>query len=76
MLELAETIIRLAGSNSKIEHRELPVDDPKQRQPDITLARSRLGWEPKTSLDEGLKTTVAYFRSIDFARFRPPTPNY
>src|SRR5947199_1717621 len=45
MLELAETIIRLAGSSSKIEHRELPVDDPKQRQPDIARARTLLGWE-------------------------------
>jgi dTDP-glucose 4,6-dehydratase len=64
MLELADTIIRLAGSKSKIEHRELPVDDPKQRQPDITRARSMLGWEPEVGLDAGLERTLQYFRSV------------
>ena len=49
------------GSRSKIEARPLPADDPRQRQPDISLARSTLNWAPKTQLDEGLKKTIAYF---------------
>ncbi len=64
MLQLAETIIRLSGSKSTIVHRELPVDDPRQRQPDITRARTMLGWEPKVELEEGLERTLAYFRSV------------
>jgi dTDP-glucose 4,6-dehydratase len=64
VMELAETIVRLAGSKSKIEHRELPVDDPKQRQPDITRARKLLGWAPEVPLEEGLKRTLEYFRSV------------
>jgi len=64
MLELAETIIRLSGSHSKIEHRELPVDDPKQRQPDITRARTMLGWEPEVGLEAGLERTLRYFQSV------------
>jgi dTDP-glucose 4,6-dehydratase len=64
MLELAETIIRLAGSTSKIEYRELPVDDPKQRQPDITRARTMLGWEPEVGLEAGLERTLQYFRTV------------
>ncbi len=64
MLELAETIIGLSGSSSKIEHRELPIDDPRQRQPDITRARTMLGWEPRVGLEEGLMKTLEYFRSV------------
>ena len=64
MLQLAETIIKLAGSRSTIEHRELPVDDPKQRQPDIKRARALLGWEPEVDLEAGLKRTLEYFRSV------------
>jgi dTDP-glucose 4,6-dehydratase len=64
MLELAETIIKLAGSKSSIEHRELPVDDPKQRQPDITRARNVVGWEPRIGLEEGLAKTLEYFRTV------------
>ena len=64
MLELAETILKLAGSKSTIVHKDLPVDDPKQRQPDITRARTLLGWEPKVGLEEGLKRTLEYFRSV------------
>jgi dTDP-glucose 4,6-dehydratase len=64
MLELAETIIRLTSSRSTIEHRELPVDDPKQRQPDITRARTTLGWEPEIGLEAGLQRTLDYFRSV------------
>ena len=64
MLELADTILKLVGGPSKIEFRPLPQDDPKQRRPDIGLARKALGWEPKTALVDGLKETIAYFRSI------------
>ena len=64
VLELAETIIRLSGSTSKIEHRPLPVDDPKQRRPDITRARELLGWQPEVRLEDGLGRTLEYFRSV------------
>ena len=60
--EIAETIIRMTGSSSKLVYRELPTDDPKQRQPDITRARTLLGWEPKVHLEEGLSKTIDYFR--------------
>ena len=62
MLELAETILRLVGGRSRISYRPLPEDDPKQRQPDIGLARSELGWTPRVGLEDGLKETIAYFR--------------
>ncbi|MDK9704626.1 MAG: SDR family oxidoreductase [Sulfuritalea sp.] len=62
MLELAETVIRLTHSSSKLVFEPLPQDDPRQRQPDISLARSQLGWEPRVSLEDGLKETIAYFR--------------
>jgi len=61
--EIARTIIRLVGSSSKLVYRPLPVDDPKQRRPDITRARTLLGWEPKVSLEEGLLKTVDYFKA-------------
>jgi dTDP-glucose 4,6-dehydratase len=64
VLELARTIVRLAGSRSQIEFRELPVDDPKQRRPDISRARTLLGWEPKVALEDGLGRTLEYFRSV------------
>jgi dTDP-glucose 4,6-dehydratase len=64
VLQLAEIIVRLTGSRSEIVHRDLPVDDPKQRRPDITHARSALGWEPEVSLEDGLKRTLEYFRSV------------
>jgi len=64
ILELAEMIIKLTGSKSKIIFEVLPQDDPMQRQPDITLAKERLGWEPKLDLEEGLKRTIEYFRGI------------
>jgi dTDP-glucose 4,6-dehydratase len=63
MRALAERVVALAGSSSRIVERPLPVDDPKVRQPDITRARTLLGWEPKVTLDEGLPRTLAYFRS-------------
>jgi UDP-glucuronate decarboxylase len=64
ILELAEKVIRLTGSRSKLVFMPLPEDDPMQRQPDITLAQKVLGWEPKISLDEGLVKTIAYFKSV------------
>ncbi|MGZ6041596.1 MAG: UDP-glucuronic acid decarboxylase family protein [Asticcacaulis sp.] len=62
MLELAEKVLGQVGGRSKIVFLPLPQDDPKQRQPDITLAKSELGWQPKVALDDGLKETIAYFR--------------
>ncbi len=62
--EFAETVIRVTGSTSTLSFHPLPVDDPKVRQPDITRARTRLGWEPRVALEEGLESTVAYFRSL------------
>ena len=73
---LAETIINMTGSKSKLVKRPLPADDPTQRQPDITLAKAKLGWEPKVGLDAGLAKTVEYFRGIDLEQFRAPTPNF
>ena len=64
ILELAEKVIKLTDSRSKIIHETLPSDDPKQRQPDITQARQVLDWEPKYSLGEGLKPTIAYFDKL------------
>jgi dTDP-glucose 4,6-dehydratase len=61
--DIAETIIRMTGSASKIVYRPLPTDDPKQRRPDITRARTLLGWEPKVQLEEGLVKTIEYFRT-------------
>jgi dTDP-glucose 4,6-dehydratase len=61
ILELAEAILKKTGSNSAIEYQPLPEDDPKVRQPDITLAKTLLGWSPTVSLDEGLTVTVSYF---------------
>ena len=64
ILELAEKVIELTGSKSKIVRMPLPADDPMQRQPDISLAKKELGWEPKIQLDDGLQKTIAYFKSI------------
>jgi len=64
MLELADSILQMTGSKSKIVHRELPVDDPRQRKPDISLAKSELLWEPTISLEEGLPRTIDYFRGL------------
>jgi len=61
--EIAHTIIRMTGSSSTLVYRDLPVDDPKVRQPDITRARTLLGWEPKVELEAGLEHTIAYFRT-------------
>jgi len=62
MLELAQTVIKLTDSKSELVFEELPEDDPKQRQPDISLAKEKLGWEPTVSLEEGLKPTIKYFK--------------
>lgn len=64
MLELAQKVIDITRSSSKLDFKPLPADDPRQRQPDITLARSELGWQPKVSLEEGLRKTVAYFDAL------------
>ena len=64
MLQLAETVLKLSGSKSKIIHQSLPSDDPKQRQPNIDLAKAKLGWQPKVNLEDGLKETIAYFKKV------------
>jgi UDP-glucuronate decarboxylase len=62
--ELAERILELTGSRSRIVSRPLPLDDPRQRRPDITKAQSLVGWQPKVSLEDGLKETVRYFQHL------------
>jgi len=75
--QLAELVVELTGSKSKIiKTRPAPEDDPIQRQPDITLVRTRLNWEPKVALREGLKRTIDWFKSVDLSTFRAPTPNF
>lgn len=64
MLELAEKVLKLVGGSSKIIFKPLPQDDPRQRQPNISLAKEKLEWEPKVCLEDGLKETIAYFRKI------------
>jgi UDP-glucuronate decarboxylase len=64
ILELAELVIDITGSTSTIEHHPLPVDDPQQRKPDITLAKQILDWRPTVDLETGLKKTVAYFETL------------
>jgi UDP-glucuronate decarboxylase len=64
MLQLADTVIDLTGSRSKVAHRPLPQDDPRQRRPDISKAQTTLGWEPRTPLKEGLAKTIAYFETL------------
>jgi len=61
---LAERVIQLTGSKSKLIFKPLPNDDPKQRQPDITLAKAKLGWEPTIELDEGLRHMIEYFKDF------------
>jgi UDP-glucuronate decarboxylase len=64
ILQLAQMIIELTGSSSKIDYQPLPADDPKQRRPDILFAQKQLGWQPKTTLKEGLISTIQYFRDM------------
>lgn len=74
--QLAELVIEITGSPSKLVYRPLPADDPTRRCPDISLAKEKLDWEPKIPLREGLSKTIDWFRSIDISEYRPPTPNY
>ena len=73
---LAEQVLEQVGGGSRLVKKDLPEDDPKQRCPDIGLAAARLGWRPRVDLREGLAKTIAWFRSIDIADYRAPTPNY
>ena len=68
MRELAEMVLALTGSRSALVYRELPVDDPVQRCPDIAQAKAELGWQPRTELKEGLARTIAYFDRLLAAR--------
>ncbi len=75
--ELAEAVVNLTGSKSKIVRaKPLPEDDPIRRQPDISLAKGRLGWQPTVKLRVGLQKTIDWVRSVDLSTFRAPTPNY
>jgi len=75
--QLAEQVLQLSGSGSKIiQKKALPADDPRQRCPDISLAKGKLDWEPGVELREGLVKTIDWFRSIDIADYRAPTPNF
>ncbi len=74
--ELASLVIEMTGSKSRLITEPLPADDPTRRRPDITLARTKLGWQPTTKLREGLTKTIEWFRSIRLEDYRPPTPNY
>jgi UDP-glucuronate decarboxylase len=76
ILDLANEVLELTDSKSNVVRKDLPVDDPTRRQPDITLARKKLGWEPKTPLREGLQKTIDWFRTIRWDEYRAPTPNY
>lgn len=62
--EIAEKVIRLCGSSSRLSYQPLPEDDPRQRQPDISLARERLDWQPRVALEDGLRETIGYFRGV------------
>jgi UDP-glucuronate decarboxylase len=64
IMELAEKVIKLTNSKSKLVYEKLPDDDPIQRQPDINLAKEKLGWEPKIHLEEGLVMTIHYFENL------------
>ena len=72
ILQLAEKVIELTGSTSKLVRKPLPADDPMQRQPDITKARDVLGWEPTVALEDGLKKTIAYFEDLLTGRINRP----
>jgi UDP-glucuronate decarboxylase len=74
--QLARQVIECTGSKSRIIEKPLPADDPRQRCPDISLAAARLNWRPRVELTEGLAKTLDWFRSIDIADYRAPTPNF
>ncbi len=74
--ELADLVVELSGVKPRFEYHPLPIDDPTRRQPDITLAKKLLEWEPRIKLRDGLKQTIDWFKSIDIGHYRPPSPNY
>lgn len=74
--QLAELVLEMIDTKSKIVYRPLPMDDPTQRKPDITLAKKYLNWEPTIQLREGLQKTIDWFKSIRLSDYRPPTPQY
>jgi len=74
--ELAQILLELTRSNSRIVYRPLSEDDPQRRQPEISLARQRLGWEPVVPLRAGLETTIEWFSQVDWDDYRAPTPNH
>ncbi len=74
--QLAELVIEITGSRSQMVYRPLPADDPTRRQPDITLAKKHLNWEPVVPLRVGLEKTIEWFRTVELENYRPPTPNY
>lgn len=74
--QLADLVLTMTGSSSRLIHQDLPTDDPHRRQPDIALAKRALQWEPTVPLREGLQQTIDWFRTIDWVDYRPPTPNY
>ncbi|MBQ9454262.1 MAG: SDR family oxidoreductase [Thermoguttaceae bacterium] len=74
--QLAELVLEMIDTKSKIVYRPLPMDDPTQRKPDITLAKKYLNWEPTIQLREGLQKTIDWFKSIRLSDYRPPTPRY
>ena len=75
IVRLAERVIEMTGSRSRISHTPLPSDDPTRRCPDIGLAGEKLNWSPQVDLEEGLGKTIEYFKNLDLERFEPPTPN-
>jgi len=74
--QLAELVLEMTDSRSCLVEEPLPADDPMQRQPDISLAKEHLDWEPTVSLKKGLEKTIEWFRSIEMSDYRPPTPNF
>lgn len=73
--ELAEMVIRLTNSRSRLVFRDLPNNDPKLRRPDITLAKTHLDWTPHVDIEEGLMRTISYFRNLDLSKYKRPTNN-
>jgi UDP-glucuronate decarboxylase len=76
ILELADLVREMTGSDAPLRYLPLPADDPGRRCPDISLAKQHLDWQPATDLRQGLEKTIAWFRSIKPEEYRPPTPNY
>jgi UDP-glucuronate decarboxylase len=76
MLELAEQVLLLTEGKSSLIMKPLPADDPTQRQPDITLAKSLLGWSPTIALKDGLQKTIEWFSGVELSQWTPPTPNW